>query len=705
MQSLPHRTLLASTLAALISACASNPVGQTEAGGIRISGTEPGEVLRPVKTDAPLRKAEIILDEGEYILTLGNPTGEATPAQWFRKLPLADDNSGRFRLNVEAPAQFLIVVNDAEHSLRIVRKTLPRQVEQAAANAAAQPKGPCTPDLTPQTITVGEVFQDGEVIRDALSGQTARVENGRITLTPAADSEGLMLLEAAESRPAPFRWDNATVYFALTDRFYNGNPDNDRSYGRQPDGKDEIGTFHGGDFAGLTAKLDYLRALGVNALWISPPFEQMHGWVGGGSRGDFQHYAYHGYYIMDFTRLDANFGTESELRTLVQEAHKRGIRILLDVVMNHPGYATLQDMQDYGFGGLFDGFERYLPPRWGDWRPSAGENFHSYHAMINYDHPGWSRWWGKDWVRAGIYDYERPPSVNADPVRCSMAYLPDFRTESTRPVGIPAFLRNKPDTRARDLPDATVRDYLITWLTDWVREYGIDGFRVDTAKHVELPAWQALKTAAQQALDDYRRAHPEDTFSQAPFWMVGEVFPHGVQRDTYFENGFDALINFDFQRGPAKSGAECLSRLEDTWNNWSRRLREDRFNVMSYISSHDTELFTRLTGGDPTLQKRVAAALLLTPGAVQIYYGDESARQRGPSGSDPSQGTRSDMNWADLEKPAYQALLRYWQTVGQFRQRHPAVGAGEQRVLARAPWTVSRTLGDDRIIIVAAQKP
>jgi alpha-amylase len=77
------------------------------------------------------------------------------------------------------------------------------------------------------------------------------------------------------------------VYFVLTDRFVNGDPGNDHSYGRRNDGMQEIGTFHGGDLRGLTSKLDYLQQLGVNALWISAPFEQIHGWVGGGTKGDF----------------------------------------------------------------------------------------------------------------------------------------------------------------------------------------------------------------------------------------------------------------------------------------------------------------------------------------------------------------------------------------------------------------------------------
>ena len=152
--------------------------------------------------------------------------------------------------------------------------------------------------------------------------------------------------------------DNPIVYFAVTDRFANGNPGNDRSYGRGPDGAGEAGTFHGGDLAGLTQKLrdGYFAKLGVNALWITAPYEQIHGWVVGGKQS-FKHYAYHGYWPLDYTRLDANMGTPDELRALLDTAHAQGIRVLFDVVMNHPGYADLRTLAEYRVPVLWKGHE------------------------------------------------------------------------------------------------------------------------------------------------------------------------------------------------------------------------------------------------------------------------------------------------------------------------------------------------------------
>lgn len=255
-------------------------------------------------------------------------------------------------------------------------------------------------DGLPLTLDVSATFAEGAAVRDYYSQQIAIVKNGQITLQPAATSNGLLLLERAETdTSAPFDWHNATVYFVLTDRFENGDPSNDQSYGRHKDGMAEIGTFHGGDLRGLTNKLDYLQQLGVNALWISAPFEQIHGWVGGGTKGDFPHYAYHGYYTQDWTNLDANMGSEADLRTLVDSAHQRGIRILFDVVMNHTGYATLADMQEYQFGALYlsgDELKKTLGERWSDWKPAAGQTWHSFNDYINFsDKTGWDKWWEK----------------------------------------------------------------------------------------------------------------------------------------------------------------------------------------------------------------------------------------------------------------------------------------------------------------------
>lgn len=638
--------------------------------------------------------AELALPAGK--LELGAPGADNTqPLALYRKQALGKDSA--FRFDVPAAGRYRLIADLGDDAnLRL----LPIKDVESPKPATSCPVW----DGGPVTVNVGDVFAEGEQVHDAYSGQATEVRGGRVTLTPAAGSDGLLLLEAVEAPAnAAHDWRNATVYFVVTDRFANGDPSNDNSYGRQPDGKEEIGTFHGGDLKGLTGKLDYLAELGVSAVWITAPYEQIHGWVGGGDKGDFRHYGYHGYYALDFTELDANMGSEADLRELMTEAHARGIRVLFDVVMNHPGYSTLADMQAFNFGGLRDGMAQYLPERWSDWQPEPYENLHAYHNLVDYQHPDWVRWWGKDWVRAGLGDYEQPPSAVVDPVKGSLSFLPDFRTESDQPVGLPAFLQHKQPTGAVARADYQVRDYLIEWLTDWVREYGVDGFRADTVKHVEPHAWAELRKAADRARADWSAANPDDPFAATPFWMVGEVFGHGPETSLYRDNGFDALINFAFQTEAAPAASECLAKAEPSYADYARLLAEHpEHNFMSYASSHDTALFFQQTGESLAKQRGLANALLLAPGAVQIFYGDESARPFGPTGSDPFQGTRSPMNWTEQSQPEISELLRHWRTLGQFRARHPAIGAGRHERLSTAPYAFSRIAGDDRVIVVQA---
>ena len=167
------------------------------------------------------------------------------------------------------------------------------------------------------------------------------------------ETAGVSKVESADD----FSWDNANVYFLLTDRFANGDTSNDHSYGRSLDANGNPlsgwqtapGTFHGGDFKGLTQKINegYFDDLGVNAIWLSAPYEQIHGYVDSGD-GHFAHYSYHGYYVLDYTETDRNFGTKQEFKTLVDTAHAHGIRIVMDIVMNHAGYNNIYRYEPRG---------------------------------------------------------------------------------------------------------------------------------------------------------------------------------------------------------------------------------------------------------------------------------------------------------------------------------------------------------------------
>jgi len=487
----------------------------------------------------------------------------------------------------------------------------------------------------------------------------------------------LSTLSALPSQADEFA-NNPIVYFVVTDRFANGNPANDRSYGRHPDGDGEIGTFHGGDLAGLTQKLrdGYFKSLGVNALWITAPFEQIHGWGVGGNKS-FKHYAYHGYWTLDYTTLDANMGTREELREMIDTAHAQGIRVLFDVVMNHPGYADIKTLSNFKVPVLWPGHE--------------AATLRDYHSYIDYNNFEFGKWWGRDWVRAGLPGYR---DGGRDDFTMQLAYLPDFQTEQQKPVDLPPLLKNKPDTRAQFIADTTVRGYLVKWLSDWVREFGVDGFRCDTVKHVEPASWLALKREATSALAEWKKNNPQKKIDDAPFWMIGEVWGHGPEHSSWFDAGFDSMINFDFQ---ARAGQDW-NTLDAVYRQYAGLLSQGRrLDLLSYVSSHDTHLFPR------ERLRHGLTALMLAPGGVQLYYGDESGRLPGavPDG-DAQQATRSPMNWNSMDTE----LLDHVRRIGQFRNAHPALARGRHVRLSEKPYVFARedASRNDRVVIVPEAK-
>lgn len=506
-----------------------------------------------------------------------------------------------------------------------------------------------------------------------------------------------------QTTPA-FSWDNATVYFVLNDRFLNADTSNDRSYGRERTQAgvafsntltDYPGTFHGGDIKGITQKVNdgYFTNLGINAIWITAPYEQIHGFVDGGG---FKHYAYHGYYALDYTAMDQNMGTKADLIALVDAAHAKGIRIVMDIVMNHPGYDTLKDMNEFGFGGLKSGWENTA------YRTS---NNVSYDADIkpffdSNNAAAWTSWWGADWLRAGIAGY--PACNGTDGLTGCVAFLPDFRTDNASTVNLPPLLvtkwtrENRLSTEQASL-DAwftrtgrarTVPNYIIKWLTDWVRDTGIDGFRADTIKHVELSNWKALKEEAVRARNDWIAANPAKAAlltGDTAFWMTGEHWNHGIERDSYFDNGFDSLINFNFQ-----GAAGNVAGLDATYTALAGVNANNSivYNVLSYISSHDKGLFDRNN------LKTGLTSLLLAPGGVQLFYGDETARPF-MSNWGGDHAARSSMNWNSINT----GVQSHAQKLGTFRNRHVAVGAGTHTKLADGPYTFSRVKGNDKVVI------
>lgn len=137
-----------------------------------------------------------------------------------------------------------------------------------------------------------------------------------------------------------FDWDEAVIYFAVTDRFFDGNSSNNDAYGTGTYAPNEGSMYHGGDFAGMKSKLDYLQSLGVNTVWITPVVENIEDVLGCDNYEGQHNSGYHGYWASDFTSLNKHLGTEQEFKALIDEMHRRGMKLMVDVVLNHAGYGT-----------------------------------------------------------------------------------------------------------------------------------------------------------------------------------------------------------------------------------------------------------------------------------------------------------------------------------------------------------------------------
>jgi alpha-amylase len=475
--------------------------------------------------------------------------------------------------------------------------------------------------------------------------------------------------------PVDPRWRATTVYFLMTDRFANGDPSNDFAVGRKVDGG-PLRSFAGGDIKGVIQRIEqgWFNALGIDAIWTTPLIENVHGFVEEGEWG--RTYAYHGYWPKDWTAVDPNLGTEADFAAMVKAAHARNLRVIVDVIANHAGPVTKRD------------------PRWPEsWvRTKPACDFKSYTGTV----------------------------------ACELSFtLQDIRTESETPVELPDFLVEKWRTEGRLEREMAELDaffkrtnyprapkyYLIKWLTDWVRDYGVDGFRVDTAKHVEPELWQLLKLEAEQALADWRARNPVRIAGDRPFYMVGEVFNHGLLANGFAvgaaydfgdrivdfgKYGFDGTINMGFP-------AQLTIPLPALYRVLNAELTSGAFAgraTLNYIASHDD-----MAPHDPTRSKpfESAEALLLAPGGVQIYYGDEIGRSLVIPNTRGDATLRSVFDASLAQKPAGKALLEHWRRLGQFRAAHPAIGAGRHQELAAKPYTFARILNenrlDDRVIV------
>jgi glycosidase len=410
-------------------------------------------------------------------------------------------------------------------------------------------------------------------------------------------------------------WSEAVLYFVITDRWADGDLTNDANVDRTAKG-----AFHGGDLKGLREHLDEIAGLGVTAIWITPVVKNIDGFVTGAG---FPDWAYHGYWADDFTSIDPRFGSEGELEALVGECHRRGMKVLLDVVYNHAGYGS--------------------------------------HYLTDPKTNGWLR-------------SEELGTCGQDDLTMCVAGLPDFKTEQPE-----------------------VADFLLQAQLGWAKRSGVDGFRLDTVKHVGHSFWQ-----------EHRRRTREQLGSG--FFLLGEVWGGDAQvLDPYFAaDELDAGFDFGFQgnvlafvqgRGRAIAFDRYLK---------SREKVRTGYHLVDFLSSHDVPGALFQLGGDTTLFRLAAVLQFTSAGIPMIFYGEEVGRMGGDWPDN-----RSDMPWGDRRilpgegKARNEALRADYTRLIAIRRAHPALFRGvHEKLVAEGDLLVffQKDSSSDDAVVVAVNR-
>ncbi|MDQ0990509.1 pullulanase-type alpha-1,6-glucosidase [Streptomyces sp. V3I7] len=502
---------------------------------------------------------------------------------------------------------------------------------------------------------------------------------------------------------APTRHDDTReqFYFVMPDRFANGDTANDRggltgsrlSTGYDPTDK---GFYQGGDLKGLTKRLDYIKGLGTTALWMAPIFKNqpVQGSGSDASAG------YHGYWITDFTHVDPHFGTDNDLKALISAAHAKGMKVFFDVITNHT--ADVVDYEPKSHAYLSKGAFPYLTK---DGRPFDDADY----ADGRREFPA---------VDAG--SFPRTPVV---PAAKRSVKAPSWLND-------PTMYHNRGDSTFAGENSAygdfnglddlwTERPEVVRGMENiyqrWVKDYGVDGFRIDTVKHVNMEFWTQWATA----LDRYAAAHGRENF-----FMFGEVYSADTAvTSPYVTQGrLDATLDFPFQdaaRAYASQGGSA-QRLAGVFGD-DYRYTTDKANAyeqVTFLGNHDMGRIGYFLkqdnpkAGDAEILRKDKLAnelMFLNRGNPVVYYGDE----QGFTGSGGDKDARqtmfasktadyldddeigTDRTHADDAYDTRAPLYRQIASLAELRRHNPALtdGVQVQRYAADGPgvYAVTRT--------------
>jgi pullulanase-type alpha-1,6-glucosidase len=490
-------------------------------------------------------------------------------------------------------------------------------------------------------------------------------------------------------------------YFVLPDRFANGDAENDRggltgtrlTTGYDPTDK---GFYQGGDLKGLTEKLDYIKGLGTTSIWMAPLFKNqpVQGTGKDASAG------YHGYWITDFTQVDPHFGTNQDLKNLISKAHAKGMKVFFDVITNHT--ADVVDYEEKSYDYLSKGAFPYLTK---DGQPFDDADYADGDRRF---------------PRVDSGSFPRTPTV---PAAKKDLKVPSWLND-------PAMYHNRGDStwagESATYGDFSGLDDLWTERPEvvggmekiyqrWVRDFAIDGFRIDTVKHVDMEFWTQWATA----LDAYAAKKGRDDF-----FMFGEVYSAdtSVTAPYVTEGRLDSTLDFPFQdaaRAYASQGGSAQKLASVFGDDYKYTTdKANAYEQVTFLGNHDMgRIGTFLRQDDPEAtdaellkkDKLANELMFLSRGNPVIYYGDEQGFTGAGGDKDARQpmfasrtadyldddqlGT--DRTHAEAAYDTQAPLYRQISALAKLRKAHPALADGVQteRYAADGPgvYAFSRT--------------
>ncbi|MFA6003029.1 MAG: alpha-amylase family glycosyl hydrolase [Elusimicrobiota bacterium] len=427
-------------------------------------------------------------------------------------------------------------------------------------------------------------------------------------------------------------WQDRAIYFVLIDRFYNGDPSND-DFGHGEFDRGDDNCFQGGDLKGLIAKLPFIKGMGFDALWITPPVYNQ--WINPASpcRG------YHGYWAYDFTRIDPHFGKLEDYKELVRRAHRLGMKVIQDIVVNHTGNYFTVEAKD---------FDPAQPER--NWKPLPG----AYPSLEGRPAP--------DDPVFGMND----PRVVEHKAAAVYNFTPNITDFNDRKQTLTYTLGDLDDI---NLHSTLAVDRLKEIYRYWIKEVGVDGFRVDTVYYTPEDFYEHfLYDSARQSPGVKRYARQ---LGIADFFVFGEAWSYdypGINR--YLRQGRtarmdsaidlplnEALVQVFYRQAPTEKIRAALAQKRHNRNLW-----------VNFLDNHDIErMFSRADG--PAVRQSLVALFTL-PGIPCIYYGTENGF------SEP----RRNMFAAKY----YSGRGRYYVFLKQLlamRKRHPLFSRGTVKVV------------------------